>query len=170
MPPASVAPIGRLTTTSCPRAWSAQRAWASASRRPAPSGPSKAIRKPGYGRASATDHLTSAPTPTAGVLTLVEHREVPLQDRAGQRANLLALRLDRAVGVDHRHVVLVDHVVVFVDDPPLEQPVALLGILAQPQIEAGLVVLQSLAAGARQHAVHGDVERHAEVQREIRLQ
>src|SRR3954465_15985711 len=105
MPPASVAPIGRLRTTSCPRAWSAHRAWASASRRPAPSGPSKAIRKPGYGRASATDHLTPPPL-AAGVLGLVEHREVPLQNRAGQRADLLALRLDRAVRVDHRHVVL----------------------------------------------------------------
>src|SRR5918993_3355984 len=101
MPPASVAPSGRLTTISCPRAWRAPRAWASASRRPAPSGPSKAIKKPGYGRPSATNDLPSAPPFAPSVLTLAEHREVPLQDRPGQRSDLLALGLDGPVGVDH---------------------------------------------------------------------
>src|SRR3954470_20148287 len=100
MPPASVAPIGRLTTTSWPRAWSAPRACASASRRPAPSGPSKAIRNPGYGRALATDHLPAAAALTTRVFALAEHREMALQDRLGERPDLVDLRLDLPIRVD----------------------------------------------------------------------
>src|SRR4051794_26713821 len=100
MPPASVAPIRRLTTTSWPRAWRAPRAWASASRRPAPSGPSNAIKNPGYARVSATNDLPSAPTLPTRVLPLAEHREVAIEDRLCERADLGNLRLDLPVRVD----------------------------------------------------------------------
>src|SRR5436305_8522601 len=98
MPPASVVPNGRLTTTSWPRAWSAPRACASASRRPAPSGPSKLIRKPGYGRSSAIHHLPASSASTPVVFALAEHPEMPFEDGAGKRLDLLALTFDLSIG------------------------------------------------------------------------
>src|SRR5437870_842391 len=134
MPPASVVPIGRLTTTSWPRACSAPRACASASRRPAPSGPSKLIRNPGYGRSSAIHHLPAPSAFTPVVFALAEHPEMPFEDRTGKRLDLLTLGIDLAVGVDDRHFVFVDHLVVLVHDAALEQPITFLRIVAEPKV------------------------------------
>src|SRR5437763_1576908 len=155
MSPATVSPMGQITSVSRPRATSAARACASSARRPASADPSTAINRPGYDLCSAKDRLgllrprSLQSGPVAGPAS-VQQGEVPIEDRPGQGPDLRLLHLDRSAGVDRRQPILVDHVVVLLDDAPLEVPVARPSVAARVEVQARFIELEAVAAGARQ--------------------
>ena len=73
---------------------------------------------------------------------------------------------DAARRVDHPQAEFLDHLIVLRRAPPLEQPEALVHVRAPAQVHARLVELQLDAP--RQQPLERDVDRHAEVEGQVR--
>ena len=83
-------------------------------------------------------------------------------------AHLLLLLVDFQRSVNDSQAEFLHDLVVFIQHSRLENLEALHHVRAQPEVHPGLVVLQ-LGAGPGQQAGEGHLDRHAEVQGEVRL-
>ena len=91
----------------------------------------------------------------------VLHLEHPLQMGLDQTADARLLPDQRLGRIDRRQAKFVDNVLVFPKDAALEQPKRFVWIIRQPQILAGLVILE--LRSANQDALERLVEWHAKI-------
>src|ERR1700686_5275978 len=80
-------------------------------------------------------------------------------------AHVALLLLNRQSSVDDMKSHFTDHGLILIQNAALEDAETLFHIAGQPQIHAGLVVFQRVAA--TQYAAQRHVERHAEIETEI---
>src|SRR5581483_5510396 len=134
--------------------------------RPDPSAPSSTINVP-------TSSPGSTPGRPAPYKRLGKNARLAPPDELGEvdlvphdRTHRLLLHLDRLRRVHHREAVLVGQPAVLLLDPALEETEALLRVLRQAEVHAGLVVLQH--GTTRKDAADRRLERHVEIERDVR--